>query len=129
MMALPVAFLPFDPTCDYDESNNEVDESCSASDDEDESIGSPLHDSITNGDKNHQRKQNLHIGGGVILVSKTLSLYKINILPKKGSASECILVAMLAARTKKITMKRQADPLIEDGQILARLVCYTSKLV
>ena len=36
---------------------------------------------------------------------------------------------MLAARTKKITIKRQADPLIEDGQILARLVCYTSKLV
>jgi hypothetical protein len=36
---------------------------------------------------------------------------------------------MLAARTKKITIKRQADPLIEDGQILARLVCYTSTLV
>jgi len=38
-------------------------------------------------------------------------------------------VAMLAARTKKITSKRLADPLMEDGQILARLVCYTSKLV
>jgi hypothetical protein len=36
---------------------------------------------------------------------------------------------MLAARTKKITSKRLTDPLIEDGQILARLVCYTSKLV
>jgi hypothetical protein len=36
---------------------------------------------------------------------------------------------MLAARTKKITVKRQSDPLMEDGQILARLVCYTSKLV
>ena len=38
-------------------------------------------------------------------------------------------MAMLAARTKKITSKRLTDPLIEDGQILARLVCYTSKLV
>lgn len=36
---------------------------------------------------------------------------------------------MLAARTKKIMSHRQADPLMEDGQILARLVCYTSKLV
>ena len=36
---------------------------------------------------------------------------------------------MLAARTKKITAKRLTDPMIEDGQILARLVCYTSKLV
>ena len=36
---------------------------------------------------------------------------------------------MLAARTKKITSKRLTDPLIEDGQILAKLVCYTSKLV
>jgi hypothetical protein len=40
-----------------------------------------------------------------------------------------VLVAMLAARTKKITSQRQSDPLMEDGQILARLVCYTSKLV
>lgn len=36
---------------------------------------------------------------------------------------------MLAARTKKIMNHRQLHPEMEDGQILARLVCYTSKLV
>ncbi|CAF0749021.1 unnamed protein product [Adineta steineri] len=45
-----------------------------------------------------------------------------------GSASECILVAMLAARTKKLESKRLENPSMEDGQILSKLVCYTSKL-
>ena len=36
---------------------------------------------------------------------------------------------MLAARTKKIMSQRQTEPSMEDGQILARLVCYTSVLV
>ncbi|CAF3961473.1 unnamed protein product [Rotaria sp. Silwood2] len=115
MIALPVDFLPFDPNRDHEESDNDNEESCSATDDDDdddESSEDHLHDSINNGDNNHERKQNCHIGGGVLL----------------GSASECVLVAMLAARTKKITSKRQTDPLIEDGQILAKLVCYTSKL-
>ncbi|CAF2751870.1 unnamed protein product [Rotaria sp. Silwood2] len=52
-------------------------------------------------------------GGGVLL----------------GSASECILVAMLAAKAKKVKSNRLENPLIEDGQILSRLVCYSSKLV
>ncbi|CAF0733549.1 unnamed protein product [Rotaria sordida] len=111
MIALPVDFLPFDPNRDDEESDD--DESClDTDDDDDESNNDHLHDPVINGDNNHERKQNRHIGGGVLL----------------GSASECILVAMLAARTKKITDKRQSDPLIEDGQILAKLVCYTSKL-
>ncbi|CAF3777182.1 unnamed protein product [Rotaria socialis] len=116
MIALPVAFLPFDPKCDHKKNDND-NVSLSGSDDDDdddddESSDDHLRDSISNGDNNHERKQSRHIGGGVLL----------------GSASECILVAMLAARTKKITSKRLADPLIEDGQILAKLVCYTSKL-
>jgi hypothetical protein len=66
MIALPVAFLPFDPNRDY-----EVDESCSESDDDDdESNEDHLHDSISNGDNNHKRKQNRHIGGGVLLVNE-----------------------------------------------------------
>ncbi|CAF1251766.1 unnamed protein product [Rotaria sordida] len=113
MMALPAGFLPFDPSRDNKDSDDDEEddeELCSESDEE--SRDDDLHDSISNGENNHGQKSTRHIGGGVLL----------------GSASECILVAMLAARTKKITSKRQADPLMEDGQILARLVCYTSKL-
>jgi hypothetical protein len=36
---------------------------------------------------------------------------------------------MLAARTKKLESERLENPSMEDGQILSRLVCYTSKLV
>ena len=111
-MGLPVGFLPFDPSCDNKDSDDEEDEELSPETDE-ESNEDTLKDPVVNGENNHQQKSARHIGGGVLL----------------GSASECILVAMLAARTKKITSKRLADPLIEDGQILARLVCYTSKLV
>ncbi|CAF1063191.1 unnamed protein product [Adineta ricciae] len=113
MMALPVGFLPFDPKRDNkdsdDEEEEEEEEEELSPESDEESSGDNLHETMSNG---HGQKQTRHIGGGVLL----------------GSASECILVAMLAARTKKITSKRLADPLMEDGQILARLVCYTSKL-
>jgi len=73
MIALPVAFLPFDPNRDYTESDNdEDDESCFESDDDDRLNADPLHDSINNGDNNHVRKHKRHIGGGVILVSEVL---------------------------------------------------------
>jgi hypothetical protein len=36
---------------------------------------------------------------------------------------------MLAARTKKMESTRLDNPSLEDGQILSKLVCYTSKLV
>ncbi|CAF4496822.1 unnamed protein product [Rotaria socialis] len=114
MMALPVDFLPFDPVRDNrdsdDDDDDDEEESCSESDVEIKENNS--HDSVMNGETHRASKRSRHIGGGVLL----------------GSASECILVAMLAARTKKITSKRLVDPLMEDGQILARLVCYTSKL-
>ncbi|UJR20893.1 hypothetical protein I4U23_024002 [Adineta vaga] len=113
MMALPVDFLPFDPNRDNKDSDDEEEEEEeSLLESDEESSEDNSHGAISNGNNNHERKQTPHIGGGVLL----------------GSASECILVAMLAARTKKITSKRLADPLMEDGQILARLVCYTSKL-
>jgi hypothetical protein len=70
MIALPIGFLPFDPNRDYEESDVEDDESSSESDDD-------LHDSISNGDKKHERKQNRHIGGGVILVTKVSDFKKI----------------------------------------------------
>ncbi|CAF3906258.1 unnamed protein product [Rotaria magnacalcarata] len=112
MMALPVGFLPFDPVRDDKDSDDDDDEEESCSESEVEIKANNSHDSVMNGETHRESKQSRHIGGGVLL----------------GSASECILVAMLAARTKKITSKRLADPLMEDGQILARLVCYTSKL-
>lgn len=53
-----------------------------------------------------------HTGGGVLL----------------GSASECVLVSMLAARTKAIFNYKKTEKIEEDGIILSKLVAYTSKL-
>lgn len=47
----------------------------------------------------------------------------------KGSASECVLVSMLAARGKAISKYKREHGSEEDGKILAKLVAYTSKLV
>ena len=73
MIALPPAFLPFDPNRDNDGNENEEDESTLASDDE--SNEDLLDNQTNNGESNHTPKQNRHIGGGVILVSsKTFSI-------------------------------------------------------
>ena len=69
-MAIPAAFLPFDPTRDYDESDQEDDELCSESDEDDTSDKNHVQDSISNGDDHQDRKQSRHIGGGVLLVNK-----------------------------------------------------------
>lgn len=53
-----------------------------------------------------------HCGGGVLL----------------GSASECVLVSMLAARGKAIANYKRKVSLEEDGTILNKLVAYASKL-
>lgn len=53
-----------------------------------------------------------HIGGGVLL----------------GSASECVLVAMLSARSEILQKLRARHPFVEDGVLLSKLVAYTSKL-
>ncbi|XP_012272743.1 tyrosine decarboxylase isoform X2 [Orussus abietinus] len=44
----------------------------------------------------------------------------------QGSASECILVCMLAARSQAIKMLQQQDPRTEDSAFLPRLVAYCS---
>ncbi|CAF0959000.1 unnamed protein product [Didymodactylos carnosus] len=111
MMALPRVFLPFDINRDYkdsdDETNSDTDYELSDVDNDDDVSDVAVKDElIING------KKNRHKGGGVLL----------------GSASECVLVAMLCARAKKIASKRLTDPLIEDGQVLSKLVAYTSKL-
>ena len=63
-----------------------------------------------------EENENDHIcnmGGGVIL----------------GSASECVLVALLSARTETLSRMREENPATEDGHNLSKLVMYTSKLV
>ena len=44
----------------------------------------------------------------------------------QGSASECILVTMLAARTHTIRILKEQDPSMEDSSFLPRLVAYCS---
>jgi tyrosine decarboxylase len=51
-------------------------------------------------------------GGGVIL----------------GSASECVLVSLLSARTDMLRKLKAKHPFVEDGVLLSKLVMYTSKL-
>ncbi|XP_041377556.1 aromatic-L-amino-acid decarboxylase-like isoform X2 [Gigantopelta aegis] len=46
----------------------------------------------------------------------------------QGSASECVLVALLAARHAAIIKLKSRLPFIEDGMLLSRLVAYSSKL-
>ncbi|XP_059179396.1 aromatic-L-amino-acid decarboxylase-like isoform X2 [Physella acuta] len=46
----------------------------------------------------------------------------------QGSASECVLVALLSARHKSIKSLKLKQPYIEDGQLLSKLVGYCSKL-
>ncbi|KAG8222232.1 hypothetical protein J437_LFUL001430 [Ladona fulva] len=45
----------------------------------------------------------------------------------QGSASECILVNMLAARAEAIKRLKKDEPKAEDGHLLARLVAYCSQ--
>ena len=48
---------------------------------------------------------------------------------KKGSASECVLVALLSARSDTLRKLKAKNPFVEDGVLLSKLVMYTSKLV
>ena len=49
--------------------------------------------------------------------------------PFQGSASECVLVMLLAARHKAMKDLKKQLPYIEDGVLLSKLVAYSSKLV
>jgi tyrosine decarboxylase len=43
------------------------------------------------------------------------------------SASECILVTMLAARAQAIRILKQQHPFVEEGHLLSKLMAYCSK--
>lgn len=43
------------------------------------------------------------------------------------SASECILVTMLAARAQAIKNLKQQHPFVEEGHLLSKLMAYCSK--
>lgn len=43
------------------------------------------------------------------------------------SASECILVTMLAARAQAIKLLKQRHPFVEEGHLLSKLMAYCSK--
>ena len=47
----------------------------------------------------------------------------------QGSASECVLVTLLAARHAAIKDLKNKFPFVEEGVLLSRLVAYCSKLV
>ena len=53
----------------------------------------------------------------------------IVILIPQGSASECVLVSLLAARYKAIKELKKRHPHAEDGHLLSKMVAYTSKMV
>ncbi|CAF1083787.1 unnamed protein product, partial [Didymodactylos carnosus] len=104
MMALPKVFLPFDINRDYkdsdDDETNSDSESYELSDvDKDDTVDGTVEDGLMMNGKKSRHK-----------------------------ASECVLVAMLCARAKKVASQRLIDPHIEDGQLLSKLVAYTSKL-
>ncbi len=54
-----------------------------------------------------------HTGGAVLL----------------ATASECVLVSMLSARSDILHKLRAKHPFVEDGILISKLVAYTSKLV
>lgn len=43
------------------------------------------------------------------------------------SASECVLVTMLAARAQAIKHLKQQHPFVEEGHLLSKLMAYCSK--
>lgn len=72
-------------------------------------------------------------GGGVIQVMnlKSTTLFELTIWQIlsliQTSASECILVTMLAARAQAIKHLKQQHPFVEEGHLLSKLMAYCSK--
>lgn len=73
-------------------------------------------------------------GGGVIQVCHPLFRWLIGIIANsssaniiKTSASECVLVTMLAARAQAIKHLKQQHPFVEEGHLLSKLMGYCSK--
>lgn len=55
----------------------------------------------------------------------TVMIY--NVLVLQTSASECVLVTMLAARAQAIRKQKQQHPFVEEGVLLSKLMAYCSK--
>lgn len=69
-------------------------------------------------------------GGGVIQVEpfdRIFSQKYYNIFLLQTSASECVLVTMLAARAQAIKRLKQQHPFVEEGVLLSKLMAYCSK--
>lgn len=69
-------------------------------------------------------------GGGVIQVNYnefTITQFGINYSSQQTSASECVLVTMLAARAQAIRTLKQKHPFVEEGHLLSKLMAYCSK--
>ena len=56
-------------------------------------------------------------------------IYSNNLLILQGSASECTLVTLLAARAAALRKLKEKYPDEEDGVLLSKLVAYCSKQV
>lgn len=75
-------------------------------------------------------------GGGVIQVCNLIDslwsencFFKLNFsfFTRQTSASECVLVTMLAARAQAIRILKQQHPFVEEGHLLSKLMAYCSK--
>ncbi|TMW45148.1 hypothetical protein DOY81_009772 [Sarcophaga bullata] len=71
-------------------------------------------------------------GGGVIQVSIEndflgISINMKNLINFQTSASECILVTMLAARAQALKRLKSQHPFVEECQLLSKLMAYCSK--
>ena len=51
----------------------------------------------------------------------------VNNNEKQSSASECVLVSLLAARAQKIKELKSLHPFVEEGVLLSKLIAYCSK--
>lgn len=66
-------------------------------------------------------------GGGVIQVLTPPTSRTPSNLSLQTSASECILVSMLAARAQALKRLKQQHPFVEEGLLLSKLMAYCSK--
>lgn len=104
MLNLPKMFLPYSEKEKQDETFKNIEEEHFTEDCADEGSDEVLLDSMSAVDQ--------VVGGGVIL----------------GSASECVLVALLSARSDILRRLKAKHPFVEDGVLLSKLIMYTSKL-
>lgn len=67
-------------------------------------------------------------GGGVIQVPSSIYLlkFKIKLIKQQGTASEAMLVALLAARSKKVKQLKEERPEEDEKQLATKLVAYST---